>query len=161
MEKAGSWGRNLQFQVNNLTKRIDLLEQSSRLSPEIERAIEADGNEYAAVNDALDAAVRAAEACEQRLSDIDLKATQLNAEVTTYRAAYSEVFDRLISGGAPESHPLVHTALVRSCCEVCNTADKRVSANVAAKLQMRKCPLCETELTSSVTPDPQLQKDLA
>lgn len=160
MERAGSWGRNLQFQVNNLTKRIDLLEQSSRLSPQTEEAIANDMEEYATLTETVEAATRAVEASEQRLDDIDLKASQLNAEVTAYRAAYADVFDRMLGGNA-ERHPIIVAAMTQSYCEICNTTHERVKLSVADKLSRRICPLCETEQVSDSTPDPLLQKELA
>ncbi|ODU16079.1 MULTISPECIES: AAA family ATPase [Variovorax] len=161
MEKAGSRGRNFQYQANNLAKRIEILEQSlapqGGTEPEVERA----RAHYEALHDAAKEALVNSEEVDARLSDAELKVMQASASVAGLRAAYGEIFERFVNGTAnARQHPLVQLALADCKCPVCSASDSQVAPRIEAKLLSEHCPLCDAALTRTSGVDAGVQAEL-
>jgi hypothetical protein len=123
MERAGSWGRNLQFQASDLGKRITILEASAGL------ADGADGIEQATAIyqerlGTLEAASASVNDTEQRLAEADLRVAQSNASVSALRITYSDAFNSLLKDtSSPRNHPLEQEALQAASCPICHTVE--------------------------------------
>lgn len=160
MEKAGSWGRNLQFQVNNLSKSIDILEKSlssGDASEEIEKA----ASDFKRMSEELSAAVSASERSDGALNESDLRVAQATAALATARAEYNDTFERFLNGTAnPSNHPVVHQAVAEEACPVCGTSGPLVAATIVARLKACECPLCSSQTSQTGAVDPRLQESL-
>lgn len=149
MEKAGSWGRNLQFQATNLAKRIELIESSAEIDSR-DPDIEAAGQLYQTKSDAVARASKRIEDAEHRLAEADLRVAQANAAVAALRVSYAEAFNALLeSGSTPRNHPLVQEALQTGTCPVCRTSGEGVRTAIKAKLDEGLCPLCTSTVPDS------------
>ena len=166
MEKAGSRGRNLQYQAANLTKRIEVLEKSLGTPGSVEPEGEKAEAHYRALDEAAQAAMRISEEATARQSDAELKVMQASAAVEGLRASYAEIFDRFVNGAASaRQHPLVQAVLNECKCPVCSAADAQVASRVEAALAALRCPLCDAPLpggpaTPAGTFDPVVQAQL-
>lgn len=153
MERAGSWGRNLQFQANNLNKRIQILEQS--LAGSGSATAPADSTqEYADLTDCLARSMAAAEEVDARLKSADSKATQAAAAVANFRAAYNSTFESFIRGSNQvHQHPTIQELLAEGECPICHTHGPEVVSYVSGKLNSNLCPLCDSAIVVSEQPD--------
>ncbi len=149
MERAGSWGRNLQFQASNLGKRITILETSAGITQN------SDGIEQAAALyqerlGSLEKASANVNDAEQRLAEADLRTAQANASVSALRITYSDAFNNLLQDTSnPANHPLVQEALQGSQCPICHAGGRAVAANISDRLSHHICPLCESTFEES------------
>jgi DNA repair exonuclease SbcCD ATPase subunit len=146
MERAGSWGRNLQFQASNLGKRISILEASTggNESPE---GVEQATTIYQERTSALESASASVNEAEQRLAESDLRVAQANASVSALRITYSDAFNSLLhDASSPKNHPIIKEALQGSTCPICHTANPQVAARISEKLARHLCPLCESPI---------------
>ncbi len=144
MERAGSWGRNLQFQASNLGKRITILETSVGAT-EGPDGIEQATTIYQERLGTLEGSSAAVNEAEQRLAEADLRLAQANASVSALRITYSDAFNSLLHDtSSPKNHPLVQDALQAKACPICHTASRDVAANISARLAQHICPLCES-----------------
>jgi DNA repair exonuclease SbcCD ATPase subunit len=149
MEKAGSWGRNLQFQASNLAKRIELIESSAELDSR-NTDLEAAGQLYQTKSESVARASKKIEDAEHRLAEADLRVAQANAAVAALRVSYSEAFNALLeSGSNPRKHPLVQDALQTGACPVCRTSSEAVKTTIEAKLDSGHCPLCSSAISEA------------
>lgn len=161
MEKAGSRGRNFQFQSTNLGKRIEILEQSLSTPGGLELTIEHAAAHYKSLSNAALAALSNSEEADARLNDVELKVMQASAATASLRATYSEVFDQFVNGSSnAKQHPLVQSAISECKCPVCSAVDAEVARRIDSKLTAGRCPLCEAELPKIVTVDASLQVKL-
>lgn len=149
-DQEDSRARNAQYQANNTRKRIQVLrEELGGATPDAD--FEALAKTHSQLQDALNAAVTSAEKSEARLNESELKFARATASFATFRAAYSDAFNRLLSGPmSPAAHPSVVSTLSSGECVVCHASGASVSARIEAKLVRHVCPLCESDLT----PDP-------
>jgi DNA repair exonuclease SbcCD ATPase subunit len=161
-EKAGSRGRNAQFQVNNTRKRIEIL--SAPLNPEpkkIENLEELDAA-YQSLVVMLETSARASEELQSKFSQATVTLSERSAKVASLRSRYTEVFNRFLVGGASfKSHPLIIRAARELHCEICNTTDASVAVHVNRKLNNNVCPFCETLIVPIPTGNPALSDELA
>lgn len=150
MEKAGSRGRNIQFQANNLSKRIDTLEQSVTAPADATAAVEAAVAQYEILSAALTKAVADSEEADVLANDAELKVMEASSAVVTLRTAYTRAFEEYMNGVAsPERHPLVASTIAECLCPVCQSSGKSVADAVRAKVNAGLCPLCTSSLTRS------------
>ena len=144
MERAGSWGRNLQFQASNLGKRIAILETSAGVTHNSD-GIEQATAIYQERLGSLEAASASVNDAEQRLAEADLRLAQANASVSALRITYSDAFNNLLQDtSSPSNHPLVQEALHAAQCPICHTAGPSVAATISGRLTHHICPLCES-----------------
>jgi predicted nucleic acid-binding Zn-ribbon protein len=162
MEKAGSWGRNLQFQASNVSKRIEVLEKSLSSPDSATPDIEARTAEFRALNEEFSRRVAFSEDLDARLNEAELRVTQASAELVSHRNAYAAAFDRFVNKGAePRNHPLVSASLADPCCPVCRSVDPQRVVRINAKLDTHICPLCESSVATISAPDPAMTSELA
>lgn len=149
MERAGSWGRNLQFQASNLAKRIAMLESSAGLN-ESSDGIEQATAIYQERIGSLEKASASVNDAEQRLAEAELRVAQANASVSALRITYSDAFNNLLQDtSSPGNHPLVQEALQGMQCPICHTEGATIAANISDRLRHRICPLCESPFEES------------
>lgn len=145
-DQEDSRARNAQYQANNTRKRIQVLRDELGGGPP-DADFEALAREHSRLKDALNEAVAASEKAEARLNEAELRFARATATYATYRAAYSDVFNRMLSGRADAAgHPVVTGSLANESCVVCHSSGRAVVARIEAKLQRHVCPLCETDL---------------
>jgi len=145
MERAGSRGRNLQFQANNLSKRIETLEES--VGGTTDNSVPGDEAEamHRALRDAADLAIAESEETSAMVEEAELKVMAASAEMVTLRAAYATAFEGFLNGGtSPARHPLVAAALAECLCPVCRSQGPQISVALQAKLNAAVCPLCSS-----------------
>ncbi|MGD0142674.1 MAG: AAA family ATPase [Rhizomicrobium sp.] len=161
-EKAGSRGRNAQFQVNNTRKRITLIEQSISESAGDTGDVEALNAEYQALVASVETAAKNLELAEAKLSESEVKIAQQSAVVAALRANYTDTFNRYIHGDAdPQRHPVVEQSLNEQQCAVCQTSGADVVASIRSRLADGKCPLCGSPLADRGSRTAQLVDELA
>jgi DNA repair exonuclease SbcCD ATPase subunit len=163
MSKAGSWGRNLQFQANNVNKSIAALEtalndDSSNTIPDIQD----DAEEYVELTERLEAVVKASEEKAAHLQEAELRVMQASAAVASYRSKYNEAFNEFVNCGVGlQGHPELHTAIRESSCPICKAKHEEVSRRIKQKLDAGNCPLCDSPISLPTKDDSALQRVLA
>lgn len=161
-EKAGSRGRNAQFQVNNIRKRMDVLRQSLGSSTVAPDKIEDLDEKYQALEAAVAQTTERADRIEHQLAEAELRVARHSAATASLRAAYAETFNRFMHGSSkPRAHPLVARALHEGVCGVCETSGTAVTDAVRSRIDQNVCPLCTMPVSGSQGPDTGIQKELA
>lgn len=161
-EKAGSRGRNAQFQVNSTRKRMELLRQSISSSTHLPDNIDDLDRAYRTLSDQLEETVKAAEQADAKLTDAEIKVTQESASLAALRANYNDAFNRFLHGGAsPREHPLVARSIRDQECGICQTKGAEVAAKVVLRLKEGACPLCGSPLKGPGTQDEKLREELS
>jgi DNA repair exonuclease SbcCD ATPase subunit len=161
MERAGSRGRNYQFQATNLTKRIDTLEASVKGTTE--NSLEGDQAEakYRELTAAVDKATAESDEAEALVSEAELKVIDANAEVLNRRAAYEKAFERFMLGSAtPDRHPLITSAIADCHCPVCRNDGEHVAQAIRARLEAKLCPICASTIQPTAL-DPAVSDQLS
>lgn len=147
-DQEDSRARNAQYQANNTRKRIRVLRDElggGKIDPDFEAL----AREHSRLQDTLNEAVAAAEKAEARLNEAELKFARATATFATHRAAYSDAFNRLLSGPMDAAaHPAIVGSLADGECAVCHHRGLDVVARIEAKLARHVCPLCESNLGS-------------
>ncbi|MFC3714323.1 AAA family ATPase [Sphingoaurantiacus capsulatus] len=145
-DQEDSRARNAQYQANNTRKRIQVLRDELGGTPP-DADFEALARDHGRLQDALNEAVAAAERAEARLNEAELKFARSTATFAIHRAAYSDIFNRMLSGPSnAASHPVVINSLSAEECVVCHASGHVVVANIEAKLKRQICPLCDSDL---------------
>ncbi len=158
-EKAGSRGRNAQFQVNNTRKRIDFIQQS--LATAVPEHIGDLDSKYQTLLDEATRAMEGAERLEAQMSEVEVRAAQHSAAVASLRAAYSDVFNRFLHGSSkPRTHPLAARAL-EGVCGICDTSGPAVTEAIRGRLEANCCPLCGSPVKGTAGGDGSLKNELA
>lgn len=153
MERAGSWGRNLQFQANNINKRIQILEQTVAGTGSVEPPADS-AQEYADLVERLNAFVRTAEEASARNKDAESKATQAAAEVASSKAEYNAIFESFIGGSTQaKNHPLVREIISTCQCPICSASGPSVLRSVSDRINADKCPLCDSPIVENNHPE--------
>lgn len=161
-EKAGSRGRNAQFQVNNIRKRIEVLNQSLNLDAPQEDNLEELDASYRALLDELETAVQTSEKSETKLSEVEVTLAEKSATVASLRARYTDSFNRYLGGGANvKDHPLVVQAIREEECDVCHSSGASVAAHVHRRIEQHQCPFCASPILDAPGTDSRLGQELA
>lgn len=161
-EKAGSRGRNAQFQVNNTRKRIDLIQQSLATQTSAPENIDDLDARYQELEKQASNTIERAEKAEGKFSEAEVRVAQHSATVASLRAAYAEVFNRFLHGTSkPSAHPLIARALHESFCGVCETSGATVTEAVRARLDDNICPFCGSAVGGQANSNTDLQDELA
>lgn len=147
MERAGSRARNLQFQANNLQKRITQLESSVDVSEDAGAEVEAATAHYQALNEAMMKAVTESEEAEAEASDAELKVMEASSAVVSVRTAYTQAFEEYMNGAAsPERHPVIALAVSECRCPICQASGQSIVDAIRSKIDAGECPLCKSTL---------------
>ena len=159
-DQEDSRARNAQYQANNTRKRIQVLrDELGGETPDAD--FEALARDHNRLQDALNEAVASSEKAEARLNEAELKFARATATFATHRAAYSDIFNRMLSGPADAAgHPAIIGSLSAEECVVCHTSGSTVVARIEAKLKRHVCPLCESDLALGGTDAAALEADL-
>jgi energy-coupling factor transporter ATP-binding protein EcfA2 len=148
-DQEDSRARNAQYQANNTRKRIQVLRDELGGRPP-DADFEALAREHGRLQDELNDAVAASEKAEARLNEAELRFARATATFATNRAAYSDVFNRMLTGPSDAAgHPAVVGSLASGECAVCHSIGTEVIGRIEAKIARHVCPLCETDLTPS------------
>jgi DNA repair exonuclease SbcCD ATPase subunit len=159
-ERAGSRGRNAQFQVNNTRKRIDVIQQSLATVARVPDDIGDLDSEYQTLLDETTRTMEGAERLEAQMSEAEVRAAQYSAAVASLRAAYSEVFNRFLHGSSkPRTHPLVARVL-QGVCGICDSSGPTVSEAVRVRLEANSCPFCGSPIKGTAGGDGSLKDEL-
>lgn len=148
MERAGSRGRNLQFQANNLQKRITQLEGSVNAPGDATSEVEAATAHYRELNEALLKAVAESEEAEAAANDAELKVMEASSAVVSVRAAYTQAFDEYMNGAAsPDKHPFIASTISECRCPICQASGPFIAEAIRSKIDSGACPLCTSRLS--------------
>jgi DNA repair exonuclease SbcCD ATPase subunit len=160
-EKAGSRGRNFQFQVNNLRKRIEIITQTLGTNNDEPDNIEELDASYQAMISDLESLTQLSEKTEKRLSEAEIDVAEKSAAVAALRSRYSDTFNQYVGGGRKiEDNPLIVAAIRHFRCEVCNSTGPAIAARVKHQLDAHLCPVCSSSISREVTPDQELRRKL-
>jgi energy-coupling factor transporter ATP-binding protein EcfA2 len=150
MDKAGSRGRNYQFQANNISKRIETLEASIKAGTDNTTDGEQAQAQYESLTMAAERAVIERDEAERLVNDAELKVMSAHAEVISLRGAYAKAFEQFMTGkSAPQRHPLVSSAIADCRCPVCQNEGVHIARAIQAKLQATQCPLCSSSIAAT------------
>jgi hypothetical protein len=148
MERAGSRGRNFQYQANNLQKRIDQLEGSVDASGDGSADVEAATAQYQALLEAQAKAVAESEEADAVASDAELKVMEASSAVVSVRTAYTRAFDEYMNGAAsPEKHPFIASTVSQCKCPICQSEGPAIAEAIQSKIAAGACPLCASSLS--------------
>ncbi len=154
MERAGSRGRNLQYQASNLSKRIETLEQSVNAPGDATAEVEAASAHYQVLSATLSQAVSESEDADALANEAEVKVMQASSNVVSLRTAYTRAFEEYMNGTAsPERHPFIASTISECRCPICQVTGETVVDAIRAKIQAGNCPLCTSSLsrTDSLT----------
>lgn len=146
MDRESSRGRNVRFSARHVTERID---QLADLLAKGDQGDHASDKDLLAEHQRLQAQLAQAEDRARRkrteLRDAEAKWVELSAQVTEMQLEYRRLFSsRLQNVTSVDHHPLVRNTLADDRCALCGT--DHVKAVVAAYLEARECPLCDSPL---------------
>lgn len=162
MERAGSRGRNLQYQANNLSKRIETLEQSVNAPGDATAEVEAASAHYQVLSAALAKAVSDSEEADALANEAELKVMEASSSVASLRAAYSRSFEEYMNGTAsPERHPLIASTISECRCPICLASGATVVDSIRRKIEAGNCPLCTSSLSRADSLNTELSLALA
>ncbi len=153
MEKAGSRGRNLQYQASNLDKRITQLESSVETDDDATADVETATEHYRSLNEALSTRIEEADRVEATASDAELKVMEASSAVVSVRGAYTRAFDEFMSGAASaDKHPFIASTISECKCPICAAEGPSIAQAIRSKIDAGACPLCASALqpTTSV-----------
>ncbi|EGI77106.1 hypothetical protein HGR_07331 [Hylemonella gracilis ATCC 19624] len=147
MEKAGSRGRNLQYQASTLDKRITQLESSVETDDEATADVETATEHYRSLNEALTNNIEAAERVEADASDAELKVMEASSAVVSVRGAYTRAFDEFMSGAtSADKHPFIASTISECKCPICAAEGPSIAQAIRSKINADVCPLCTSAL---------------
>lgn len=162
MERAGSRGRNFQYQANNLSKRITHLEASVDAPGDATADVEAAAAHYQVLNDVLSKVVADSEEADAAASDAELKVMEASSAVVSLRSAYTRAFEEYMNGSAsPQRHPLIASTIAECRCPVCQASGQLIIDAIRAKIESGECPLCSSSLTRTDSLSAERSKELA
>jgi hypothetical protein len=149
-EKAGSRGRNAQYQANNTRKRITTIEGSMGAQGDTSLVANPDLDaEYDRLDHSVGQALELHEKLEAKLGVAENEVIQSSALSAQLRASYNDLFNDLLHRFSKvEQHPIVLEALRDSTCGVCSACHPDVAVTVKSRLDSGRCPLCDTPLNS-------------
>lgn len=146
-EKAGSRGRNIQFQINNINKRLQHISESLNIAKNKPAGFDDLDAQYQSLEKELKDCLMHSENAQARLFEVDLKITQQSAKIATLKASYNEVFNQLLNKNTKTaSHPLIANALRDSICGICETSGDTVKKFIQNSIDKKTCPLCGSEV---------------
>jgi energy-coupling factor transporter ATP-binding protein EcfA2 len=147
-ERADSLARNFNWQATDLRNRVENLESAVALEEKSNTAELATLREaHKRLSNQRDSAETKLTKLRSGLSDAELAIATASAKQVSLRTDYeAEYTKRLRSRVDVSKHPIVVAALTDASCPVCGTVDQNVAQAVRAKLDQRKCPLCEASL---------------
>ena len=153
MDKAGSRARNVQFQINNVTQRINTIREE--LGSDSDDEDDPDAADIQAQYEALEEVLRVQQQKRDRkqkeLRDAELVREKASARIGRLREDYNREFAEQFQGHAQVAlHPTVAASLSENECAVCGTAE--VAPRVQSCLDQNVCPLCRTALAESPGP---------
>jgi len=141
-ERAGSWGRNLQWQASQLKREIDKLRRAIPTTEE-EKTIEEIREQYDRLVLELEHKQGEIESKKAELAHVDLRRTEELAKLASLQDEYSDAFTRhLHRQSRIELHPTVKTSIASSECSVCGASGTEVVQAIKAKIENGHCPLC-------------------
>lgn len=162
MEKAGSRGRNIQFQATNLSKRIETLEQSVQAPSQAEAEVEAAYARHQVLTEALEKALTNSEDADSLANEAELKVMEASSSTTTLRTAYARTFEEYMSGAsAPSKHPLIASTITECRCPICLATGQSVANAINANINNGQCPLCSSTMASQDSPSAENSKKLS
>ena len=153
MDKAGSRARNVQFQVNNVTQRINTIrEELGRDSDDEDGADAADIQaQYEALEEVLRVQQQKRDRKRKEFRDAELAREKASAKISRLREDYNREFAEQFQGPAQVAlHPTVAASLSENECAVCGTVE--AASRVQLCLDQSVCPLCRTALPESPEP---------
>lgn len=149
-ERAGSRGRNAQYQANNTRKRITTIEEAMAPAGSGASALVSSPDldaQYDHLDQRASQALDTHERLEAKLGTAETEVIQASAASAQLRATYDGLFNELLHGFSKvEEHPLILEALRDNSCGVCSAAHAEVSIAVRSRLDSGRCPLCDTAL---------------
>ena len=147
-EKADSLARNYNWQATELRKKIEDLESalSSRDLPKPSASEDLVGT-HKTLTEAKDLKEAAFKRIESRLSDCQLRATELSARQAQLRHEYETEFSlRLESRSGVQRAPVVALSIAQQTCAVCGSEGPAITSVIENKLKAQVCPLCESPI---------------
>lgn len=162
MEKAGSRGRNLQYQASNLDKRITQLESSVETDEDATADVETATEHYRSLNEALTSNIEAADRVEAAASDAELKVMEASSAVVSVRGAYTRAFNEFMSGAASaDKHPFIASTISECRCPICAAEGPSIAQAIRSKIDTGSCPLCTSALQPSASVNTERTQALA
>lgn len=154
MEKAGSRGRNLQYQATNVFNRIRIIEEALGLrTPGASSDAEDLVASHKALSDERDNASDQLERAEAKVSDAEVALAQASAGLLSLRADYEAAFARMIGRTSlVGSHPIVRSLLEEERCVLCGATGISIAKQVRKTIDGGECPLCSSHLLKSERP---------
>ncbi len=148
-EKAGSRGRNTQFQVNQTRRRIEILQQSLQADTTVVSPVDLDA-QYEGITEAITLTSERSARIAAQLSELEVHIAQRSSNVASLRSAYTEAFNRFLHGASKaRSHSLVIRALNEGVCGVCDSSGTHVTALVQQKVDAGVCPMCGSPIDNT------------
>lgn len=154
MNKAGSRARNLQFQVNNVVQRLNIIHETLGGDSDDDIGLNLDEirARYESLEDLVQAQQQKLHLKQGELRDFELARARASAKLSSLREDYNRAFSvHLSQRSRIEHHPIVAATLSENECAVCG-ADG-VSRAVQKSIEQGLCPLCGTHLPESSDAD--------
>lgn len=146
-ERAGSWGRNLNWQAFQLRKEVDRLRRTIPTA-EAEKTVEEIREQYDRLVLEVGHKQQEIESKKAELKDIELKRTEELAKLASLQDDYADTFTkRLHRQSRIELHPMVKTSIAGSECSICGAAGPGIVQAIEVKIESGHCPLCGSAIT--------------
>ena len=149
MDREASRGRNVRYSARHVTERINQLANLMAKGDQGDHASDAELlAEHRRLQDQLAKSEDRARRKRTELRDAEAKWVELSAQVTEMQLEYRRLFsNRLQNAASVDHHPLVRTTLSDDRCALCGAV--HIKTKIAANLDARECPLCDSPLSQS------------
>jgi len=146
VERAASLGRNSGWQASEIRKKISELRKKAGDTKETsEESKEEIFEKYEKLNDQYSSAGQKVERLEAQIKDENLKLYELNSKLSNLRVEYDAEFNkRLQEQFHIKHHPLIVSSIEEEKCVLCGSSGKMVVKQIKDRINMKKCPLCES-----------------
>lgn len=146
-ERAGSWGRNLQWQASQVKREIDRLRRTIPTTEE-EKTVEEIREQYDRLVLELEHKQQEIDSKKTELRDVELRRTEELAKLASLQDEYSDNFARLLHRQSRiELHPAVKMSIAGSECSVCGASGPEVVQSIKARIESGHCPFCGSAVT--------------
>lgn len=160
-EKAGSNGRNFQYQANNILKNINLIQESLPNQDTAPANIDDIETKYQSLEEEAANAMTHASLAKEKVSEAETQMVWNTANVAQLKASYEAVFNRFLrSRSKLIAHPIVTRALNEGTCEICDAIGDSITKELQKKLKDNHCPFCNSHTNHESPPDPAIQEEL-
>ncbi len=161
IDRAESRMRNHNYQATRIRNEIRNIEETvhNQIETESDTSV-ALVEEHKELQSILDNLNEKGETLAAELADANLRMSELSAQQATLRSEYTQEFSKRIKTKSHLGrHPVIASSLREGKCQLCESVDPRVRANIESRISGNECPVCGSRV-SAAKDDPDSERRL-